>query len=98
MNPLTLTLCASGAQEGEPSYELYSKERAELLASLKRRAEKLHKALSELQGVTCNPLEGALYAMPRIRLPPGAIEVGVPGYWRGTSLFHRGAHVIFECA
>ncbi|KAK9821912.1 hypothetical protein WJX81_002904 [Elliptochloris bilobata] len=61
-------------KEGEPSYLLYSKERSELLASLKRRAERLHKALSELQGVTCNPLEGALYAMPRIHLPPGAIQ------------------------
>jgi len=64
-----------GAQEGEPSHALYAKERAELLASLKRRAEKLHGALSELPGVSCNPPEGALYAMPRIRLPPGAIEV-----------------------
>jgi len=69
---VTLTLIA---QEGEPSHALYAKERAELLASLKRRAEKLHGALSELPGVSCNPPEGALYAMPRIRLPPGAIQV-----------------------
>ncbi len=63
------------AQEGEPSYDLYAKERTELLASLKRRALKLHKTLSALQGVTCTEPEGALYAMPQIRLPQGAIEV-----------------------
>ena len=63
------------AQEGEPSFELYSQERTELLASLKRRAVKLHKTLSSLQGVTCTEPEGALYAMPHIRLPQGAIEV-----------------------
>lgn len=63
-------------QEGEPSYPLYAKERAELLASLKRRAVKLHRTLSALQGVTCTEPEGALYAMPQIRLPNGAIEVG----------------------
>ena len=62
-------------QEGEPSYKLYAEERNELLASLKRRAVKLHKTLSALQGVTCTEPEGALYAMPHIRLPQGAIEV-----------------------
>ena len=44
--------------------------------SLKRRAIKLHKMLSSLQGVTCTEPEGALYAMPQIRLPKAAIEVG----------------------
>lgn len=63
------------AQEGEPSYDIYKKESAELLASLKRRALKLHKTLAALQGVTCTEPEGALYAMPQIRLPQGAIEV-----------------------
>ena len=31
----------------------------------------------------CNPPEGALYAMPRIRLPQGAIEVGIRAYGLG---------------
>lgn len=62
-------------QEGEPSYPLYKQERTELLASLKRRAQKLHKTLEGLEGVTCTIPEGSLYAMPRIRLPAGAVEV-----------------------
>ncbi len=63
-------------QEGEPSYKLYAEEKQSLLDSLKRRAIKLHKTLSSLQGVTCTEPEGALYAMPQIRLPKAAIEVG----------------------
>ena len=63
-------------QEGEPSCKLYTEEKQSLLDSLKRRAIKLHKTLSSLQGVTCTEPEGALYAMPQIRLPKAAIEVG----------------------
>ena len=51
-------------------------ERTGLLASLKRRAQKLHRTLAGLEGMTCTEAEGALYLMPRIRLPPGAVEVG----------------------
>ena len=62
-------------QPGEPSYELYEKEREELLSSLKRRAVKLTQVLNELEGVTSNAAEGALYCMPRIRLSKKVIEV-----------------------
>ena len=61
-------------QEGEPSFDLYTEERSEILGSLKRRAELLVGALNRLEGVTCNPAEGALYAFPRITLPAKAIE------------------------
>ena len=62
-------------QEGEPSFELFYKEKGELLESLKRRATALEKALSAMEGVSINRPEGALYAMPRIRLPRKAVEV-----------------------
>ena len=62
-------------QEGEASYDLYYKERNGLLESLKRRARALEEALGSMEGVTiCRP-EGALYAMPRIRLPKKALQV-----------------------
>lgn len=61
-------------QPGEPSHELYEKEREGLLASLKRRAQKLFSALNELEGVTCNEPQGALYCMPRIRLSKQAAQ------------------------
>lgn len=65
-------------QEGEESYELFAKERQGLLDSLKRRAKLLVSALNKLEGVTCNEAEGALYAMPQLKLPPGATKVSPP--------------------
>lgn len=61
-------------KSGEPSYETYQKETSAIFASLKRRAELLVGALNELEGVTCNPAEGAMYLFPRIRLPARAVQ------------------------
>jgi len=58
---------------GDESYELYNKEKQEILASLKRRAEWLTSALNKLEGVTCNPAEGAMYSFPRITLSAKAV-------------------------
>ncbi|KAK9817869.1 hypothetical protein WJX72_003409 [[Myrmecia] bisecta] len=61
-------------QEGDESYPEYAKERQALLDSLKRRAKMLTDSLNQLEGVKCQESEGALYAMPRITLPAGAVE------------------------
>ena len=59
--------------EGEPSYPLYAKERDDILSSLRRRALRLTAACRQLEGVTCEETDGALYAFPRIRLSLRAI-------------------------
>jgi hypothetical protein len=46
---------------GEPSYELWSKERDGELASLRRRAHMVTDGFNSLEGVTCNFTEGAMY-------------------------------------
>ncbi len=61
-------------KQGETSYDLYVKERADILESLKRRASKVAKILNKLEGVECQESEGAMYAFPMIRLPKKAIE------------------------
>lgn len=61
--------------EGDESYPLYKKETEEVFSSLKRRAEKLEKALNSLKGIKCNPLDGAMYAFPSIELPKSFIEL-----------------------
>lgn len=60
-------------KEGEPSYALYKDERDTILGSLKRRADSLAKVCNELEGMSCESPEGALYAFPRIRLPEKAV-------------------------
>jgi alanine transaminase len=60
-------------QPGEPSHERYAAERAEILASLKRRAATITAALNGLEGITCNAAEGAMYVFPRLALPAKAV-------------------------
>mmetsp|Transcript_11295 Transcript_11295/g.29411 ORF Transcript_11295/g.29411 Transcript_11295/m.29411 type:complete len:525 (+) Transcript_11295:40-1614(+) len=71
---IATSLMMNPPREGEPSYELYMKEKTGILESLKRRARTLVSSLNKLEGVTCNEAEGALYAFPRIRLPARAVE------------------------
>jgi alanine transaminase len=44
---------------GEPSYELYEKEKTAIYESLKRRAALIGQALNTMEGVSCNTPEGA---------------------------------------
>lgn len=50
------------------SYELYAKEKEDILSSLRRRAEKVTKYFNQLENVHCQSVNGALYAFPRITL------------------------------
>jgi len=67
---------------GEPSYELYEKEKNDIIQSLKRRAVKLSQAINSLEGFTCSKPSGSMYLFPSVVLPPKAIEAakaaGVP--------------------
>ncbi|CAD6196498.1 unnamed protein product [Caenorhabditis auriculariae] len=59
---------------GEPSYEQWKKERDSVLASLKERATLVEKAYGSIEGISCNPVQGAMYAFPQIHLPARAVE------------------------
>ena len=59
---------------GEPSYAVYSAERGAILDSLKARAKMVSDALNELEGVSCQPAEGAMYCFPSITLPDAAVS------------------------
>jgi len=58
---------------GEPSYSLWDQERQETLDSLARRAKLVADTLNSIQGITCNTVQGAMYAFPQVHLPAGAI-------------------------
>merc|ERR1712039_625867 len=60
--------------EGDPSFPLYQQERDAVLSSLKRKAQLVTKRLNEVPGVSCQVVEGAMYAFPKVELPPKAIE------------------------
>ncbi|XP_075989498.1 alanine aminotransferase 1-like [Anticarsia gemmatalis] len=61
-------------QKGEDSYDLYERERNSVLLSLKERAKMIEEMFNKLDGFSCNIVQGAMYAFPRIELPVKAIE------------------------
>mmetsp|Transcript_27519 Transcript_27519/g.53681 ORF Transcript_27519/g.53681 Transcript_27519/m.53681 type:complete len:511 (-) Transcript_27519:89-1621(-) len=58
---------------GDESYELFKSEFDALYDSLKRRSQKLSKALNAMPNVSCTSIDGALYAFPSVHLPPKAV-------------------------
>ncbi|KOB79180.1 Uncharacterized protein OBRU01_00742 [Operophtera brumata] len=61
-------------QKGEPSYELFMKEKTQVLASLKQRAELVADSFNQMKGFKCNVVQGAMYAFPQFELSPKALE------------------------
>jgi len=61
-------------REGDVSYTKYEAEKKAILDSLKRRAVKLSAALNQLEGMSCNSADGAMYAFPQIQLSQAAVE------------------------
>ena len=51
----------------------YADQRTATVATYKKRAARIAAAFNACEGVTCNPTEGAMYAFPRIHLPPKAL-------------------------
>ncbi len=58
-------------EPGGPSYALYMQERDAIIASLSTRAKTLAEGLNRIQGISCQHVDGAMYAFPKISLPPG---------------------------
>jgi len=59
---------------GEPSHALYAKERDGVLGELRARAALLAEGLNRIDGIECNVVAGAMYAFPRVTLPPGRTD------------------------
>lgn len=58
----------------EPSAELYERERDDILSALRKRAEMVASGLNQVDGIQCNTVTGAMYAFPRVTLPPGRTD------------------------
>jgi len=62
---------------GDESYDLYVKERDGILSNLKEKAEILGKGLNEIEGMSCEIPQGAMYAFVKFELPHSkGIDIG----------------------
>merc|ERR1712146_370161 len=71
---VALGLMVNPPKPGQPSYPLYRREKQALIDSMARRARMIADGFNNLEGVTCNDTDGAMYSFPKITLPPAFIE------------------------
>lgn len=67
-------LMVNPPRPGDPSYDLYQREYSATHEGLRERAAALHRAFSQMEGVSCNEPQGAMYLFPSIRLPQKALD------------------------
>lgn len=53
-------------QPGEESYAQFMNEKNAILSSLAQRAEMVAEAFNNMPGFSCNTVQGAMYAFPRV--------------------------------
>ncbi|XP_029003646.1 alanine aminotransferase 2-like [Betta splendens] len=68
-----LDLVVNPPQPDEPSYTSFMKERTAVLAALAEKARLTQEIFNAVPGITCNPVQGAMYTFPCITLPQKAI-------------------------
>lgn len=68
------SLMVKPPQPGDDSYKRFEQEESKIFEGMKNRAHALVEGLNKVDGITCNPAEGAMYAFPSVELPPKAIE------------------------
>ncbi|KAF7858883.1 hypothetical protein EAF04_008925 [Stromatinia cepivora] len=67
-------LMVNPPKQGEPSYELYTKEYDNIFSGLQKRATALYEAFAQMEGVECPEPQGSMYLFPTINLPEKAVE------------------------
>lgn len=70
----TMDCVVDPPQPGGESYETWAKEKKEVLDSLHKRAKMIAETFNSIPGIQCNPVQGAMYAFPKISLPQKAID------------------------
>ncbi|KAK2822559.1 hypothetical protein Q5P01_022624 [Channa striata] len=69
-----MDLVVNPPQPGEPSYDNFIKERTATLSALAEKAKLTEQVLNTVQGISCNPVQGAMYSFPRIIIPEKAVK------------------------
>uniref|UniRef100_A0AAX7VRB8 Alanine aminotransferase 1 n=1 Tax=Astatotilapia calliptera TaxID=8154 RepID=A0AAX7VRB8_ASTCA len=69
-----MDLVVNPPQPGEPSYGSFIKERTATLSALAEKAKLTEQVLNTVQGISCNPVQGAMYSFPRITIPEKAVK------------------------
>uniref|UniRef100_G1RJ08 alanine transaminase n=1 Tax=Nomascus leucogenys TaxID=61853 RepID=G1RJ08_NOMLE len=69
-----LDLVVSPPAPTDPSFAQFQAEKQAVLAELAAKAKLTEQVFNEAPGISCNPVQGAMYSFPRVQLPPRAVE------------------------
>ncbi|OMJ76476.1 hypothetical protein SteCoe_24142 [Stentor coeruleus] len=82
LGQIAMELVLNPPNPSMPSFPIFIKEKTEILSALKRKALLMHDLLNTMDNISCNYVEGAMYAMPCVKLSQKACEaakkVGLP--------------------
>lgn len=70
---LGMELVLNPPTENQPSFQLFMKEKNEILGAMKRKSQVIFKMFNEMENISCNHVEGAMYALPCVKFSKKAI-------------------------
>lgn len=68
-----MDLMVNPPKPGDASYDEFQFETAGILDGLKRKSRFLYEALNQIEGISCQQVQGAMYAFPSIKLSDKAV-------------------------
>lgn len=71
---VALDIVVNPPAPGDPSYDLFMKEKHRNLNDLAEKAKLTAEMFNKIPGIKCNDVQGAMYSFPKIEIPPKAIE------------------------
>jgi aspartate/methionine/tyrosine aminotransferase len=91
---IMMSLMVRGPEKGDESYESHEQEKSTIFESLKRRSKIVQTGLNAVDGISCQPAQGAMYCFPSVQIPERAIQaaanLGVaPDTFYALSLLER---------
>ncbi|XP_059160771.1 alanine aminotransferase 2-like [Physella acuta] len=69
-----LDVVVNPPKPGEPSYALFKQQKDAVLGQLAEKGRMATEIFNSIKGISCNPVQGAMYAFPRLDLPRKAVE------------------------
>eukprot|EP00980_Cylindrotheca_fusiformis_P011371 scaffold2637_cov153-Cylindrotheca_fusiformis.AAC.8 len=69
---IMVSLMVRGPSPEDESFASHEEEKKRIFDSLKHRAEFVQKGLDDIDGISCQPAQGAMYCFPSVDLPDGA--------------------------
>ncbi|GCA63041.1 hypothetical protein KIPB_007483 [Kipferlia bialata] len=74
-------------REGDDAYDKYQEECGSLLSALVRKAKMVAEAFNSWEGMSCVQPAGAMYAYPKIEVPPKAVAAAAAEGIEGDALY-----------